>query len=37
MITQAERDYVVDLFFTISPYAKNSKDKEESQTSTSRN
>jgi hypothetical protein len=29
MITQAERDYVVDLFFTISPYAKNSKDKEE--------
>lgn len=29
MITQAERDYVVDLFFTVSPYAKNSKDKEE--------
>ena len=29
MITQAEGDYVVDLFFTISPYAKNSKDKEE--------
>lgn len=29
MITQAERDYVVDLFFTVSPYAKDSKNKEE--------
>ena len=29
MITQAERDYVVDLFFTVLPYAKDSKNKEE--------
>lgn len=27
MITQAERDYVVDLFFTVSPYARDTKDK----------